>query len=192
MRIRVDEIPDSGRFLHLHWDESWLNQFLPPEDPFDLELLRPVNVDLEIHKRPDHIRIEGSIETVLQVACHRCLKPFPWPLQEKIDLFLMEAEAASQEEEEIELDAEELEYEFFDGETIEIDQLIVEQIFLALPYKILCQETCRGLCPGCGANLNEESCQCDTKGKRSSFAKLEVIRSQLPDSKGAGGVGDED
>ncbi len=190
MRIRVDEIPDSGRFLHLHWDESWLNEFLPPEDPFELELLRPLNVDLEIHKRPDHIRIEGTIETVLQVACHRCLKTFPWPLQEKIDLFLMEEEPSLQEEDEMELDAEELEYEFFDGEIIAIDQLIVEQIFLALPYKILCKENCSGLCPGCGMNLNEESCQCDRKGKRSPFAKLEVVRDQLPGSKDVPGIED--
>lgn len=192
MRIRIDEIPEAGRFLHLHWDESWLNQFLPAEDPYQLELLRPVNADLEIHKRPDHIRIEGTIDTVLQVACHRCLKTFPWPLQEKIDLFLMEEQPAVEEEDEIELDTDELEYGFFDGEVIEIDQLIMEQIFLALPYKILCKESCQGLCPGCGANLNEESCQCDKGGKRSPFAKLEVVRNRLPEAKDPAGAEDED
>ena len=181
MRIRVDEIPDSGRFLHFHWDDTRFKQFLPPEDPFNLKLTRPVNVDLAIHKHPDHIRIEGWIEAVLQVVCHRCLTEFSRPLKERVDIFLVEEQAAPQDEE-TELEPEDLEYEFFDGEVIEIDQLIAEQIFLALPYKVLCSENCRGICPSCGTNLNEGPCQCENKAADSPFAALEAIKNQLPGS----------
>ena len=184
MRIRVDEIPDSGRFVHLHWDEERLKEFIPPEDPFELRLVRPVNVDLEIYKRAEHIRIQGLIEGVLQVACHRCLRPFPFPVKEAVDLFLMEEQEAPGEEE-IEVDPEEMEYEFFDGEVIEIDQLIAEQIFLALPFKVLCSETCQGICPRCGVNLNEEACRCDKEAEDSPFAKLEKLKEQLPSAKDA-------
>jgi uncharacterized protein len=181
MRIRVDEIPESGRFLHFHWDNDRLNQFLPPDDPFELELARPINVDLEIQRRADHIRVLGNIKGVLQVACHRCLNPFPWPLDEKVDLFLVEEQKAP-EEEEIELDEDALEYEFFDGQTIDIDQLVAEQLFLSLPFKVVCSDDCRGLCPNCGANLNEEPCKCDKNAKGSAFAALEEIKTQLPGS----------
>lgn len=181
MRVRVDEIPESGRFLHFHWDEDRLSQFLPPEDPFDLELVRPVNVDLEIQKRTDHIRITGTIHGVLRLSCHRCLKPFQWPLDETVDLFLVEEQKAPQDEE-IEFDDEDLDFEFFDGETIEIDQLVAEQIFLGLPFKALCSEDCRGICPRCGVNLNDEECRCAADRKSSAFSQLEAIKSQLPGS----------
>lgn len=179
MRIRVDEISESGRFLHFHWDEERLSRFIPPDDPFELKLAKPVNVDLEIQRRTDHIHIGGTIKGVIEVACHRCLGPFPFPLDEKVDVFLLE-EQRIPEEEETELEEEEMDYEFFDGEVIEIDQLVAEQIFLALPLKVLCSESCKGLCPRCGANLNEEACKCEEGGNDSPFAKLGKLKGQLP------------
>lgn len=178
MRIRVDEIPDSGRFLHFHWNEDRLNEFLVPDDPVQMELARPINVRLEIQKRPDHIHIQGTIEGALRLSCHRCLTDFVWPLNEEVDTLLLTEQTG--EEEEVELEAEDLEYDFFDGEVIEIDQLVAEQIFLALPYKVLCSEMCRGLCPQCGTNLNEASCNCANETKNSPFATLEKIKKQLP------------
>ncbi|NLJ28827.1 MAG: DUF177 domain-containing protein [Deltaproteobacteria bacterium] len=178
MRIRVDEIPDLGRFLHLHWDQSQLSQFIPPDDPFEINLPHPVNVDLELNKFPDHIRIQGTLQGELQVNCHRCLTPVRLSLNEPIDLFLFSEEKAPQEDE-IELEAEDLDYSYFDGEVIDIDLLIAEQIFLALPFKVLCSENCRGLCPGCGVNLNEEPCRCK-KSKETPFSKLEEIKARLP------------
>jgi len=179
VRIRVDEIPDSGRFLHFHWDEDRLSQFLPPDDPFELRLNHPVNVDLEINKGADHIRVRGSIKGALQVSCHRCLKPFELPIDEEVDIFLLEEQKAP-EAEEVELDEDELEYEFFDGEIIEIDQLVAEQIFIALPFKVLCSEDCRGLCPRCGVNLNDEPCRCEKTNKDSPFARLEKLKEKPP------------
>ncbi|MHC1744248.1 MAG: DUF177 domain-containing protein [Syntrophobacteraceae bacterium] len=182
MRIRLDEIPESGRFVHLHWAQDRLRQFLPPDDPFEMKLVRPVNVDLEIQKRADHIRVEGTIRGLLELACHRCLDPVQHQLDEAVDLFLIE-EVPPAEEDETELELEDLEYEFFDGEAIEVDQLIVEQIFLSLPHKVLCSEQCRGLCPRCGANLNTEPCNCAREDSLTPFAKLKALRDALPDKK---------
>ena len=181
MRIRVDEIPEAGRFLHFHWEDARLRQFLPADDPFEYKLVRPLNVDLEIQKRSDHIHVQGTLKGTLQVNCHRCLQPVSWPLNEKVDVFLVEEEELEPLEE-IELDAKDLDYEFFDGIVIEIDQLVAEQIFLALPVKILCSEDCRGLCPHCGANLNEEPCDCEKNRGKSPFAALEAIKARLAGS----------
>lgn len=179
MRIRVDEIPESGRVLHLHWNQGELSRFLPPDDPFELSLPRPLNVDLEINKLPDHIRIQGMLQGVLQINCHRCLAPCLWTLEEPVDITLFnEAEAPG--EEELELEPEELDFEYFDGEVIEIDELIAEQIFLALPFKVLCSESCKGICPGCGANLNEEVCRCSADAKDNPFARLAELKERLP------------
>jgi uncharacterized protein len=182
MRIRVDEIPESGRFLHFHWDDARFRQYLPEEDPFEFKLIRPLNVDLEIQKRPDHIHIQGALKGLLQVTCHRCLTAFPWSLEEQVEVFLIEEEKLAASEE-VELEARDLDYDFFDGAIIEIDQLIAEQIFLTLPVKILCSENCRGLCPHCGANLNEEPCRCEKSASDTPFSALEAIKARLTNAK---------
>jgi len=181
MRVRVDEIPESGRTLRLHWEEDRLAQFVPPDDPFNLKLMRPVNVALHLAKHPDHVRITGKISGSIEVCCHRCLKPFALPLNEPVDIFLIAKERMPGHEEK-ELDAEELLYEFFDGEVIEVDRLIAEQIFLGLPVKVLCGENCKGICPGCGANLNEEVCRCKIEGRQSPFAKLKDLKTVARES----------
>jgi uncharacterized protein len=181
MRIRIDEIPDAGRFLCFHWDESRLRHFLPPDDPMPIVLERPVEVDLELHKLPDHIRITGNIQATLQIACHRCLGIYSLPLEQQVDAFLTEKGKDEASEEDVELDAEELEYEFFDGEVIDIDFLVAEQIFLALPLKALCAEECKGICPRCGANLNVEVCNCPKKEQKSPFAGLRAVKLVVPD-----------
>lgn len=181
MRIRVDEIAEAGRQLHFHWDDTRLRQFISEEDPFELSLLRPVNVDLDIQKRPDHIHVHGILKGFLQVSCHRCLREFEFRLAETFDVYLM-PEREIPEAEELELELRDMEYEFFDGVVIEIDQLVAEQIFLSLPVKVLCSEDCRGLCPRCGTNLNEENCRCSEKENLSPFSRLQAIRSRLPGS----------
>ncbi|MFP3869874.1 MAG: DUF177 domain-containing protein, partial [Syntrophobacteria bacterium] len=65
-----------------------------------------------------------------------------------------------------------LDTEFYDGVTIDVDLIVAEQIFLALPQKPLCQPHCRGLCPGCGADLNYESCRCEKRETGSPFDVL--------------------
>jgi len=175
MRVRIDEIPESGRTLRFHWDEDRLRQFFPPDDPFKLKFLRPVNIVLTLNRRPDHIRITGKIEGSLEVSCHRCLRPFPLPLDEPVDIYMVANEQIPGDEEK-QLESDELLYEFFDGEIIEVDRLVAEQIFLALPVKVLCRDDCMGICPGCGANLNEEDCRCATPTGRSPFEILKEMK----------------
>jgi len=183
MRIRVDEIPESGRTLRFHWDEDKLLQFVPPDDPFGIKLPRPVNVVLTVERRTDHVRITGRIEGVLEVECHRCLQPFSFPLDEEVDVYLVEEGRAGLDDDEKELESEELVYEFFDGEVIDVDQLVAEQIFLSLPVKVLCSEECRGICPRCGVNMNLEPCRCEPEDKGSPFSRLASIKTGLPNSR---------
>lgn len=181
MRVRVDEIPDSGRTLSFRWGQELLDRFVPADDPFHPKLPEPVQVVLFLDKRTDHVRITGTIQGALEVGCHRCLRPFSLPVDEKVDIYLVIEERMEREDEK-ELEADELLYDFFDGEVIEVDELVAEQIFLGLPVKVLCSEDCRGLCPGCGANLNEEACRCKAeRTSRSPFAKLEVLKKKQPE-----------
>lgn len=53
---------------------------------------------------------------------------------------------------------DEIDAEPFDGKTIDLDPVIREQVLLALPVTVLCREDCKGLCPTCGQDLNEQDC----------------------------------
>jgi uncharacterized protein len=182
MRVHVDEIPESGRFLHFHWGEDRLQHFLAPDDPLTIHFGQPLLVDLEIHRLPDHIRVQGSIQADFLLVCHRCLETYPWQLEQPVDLFMLEQRKdQNQAEEDLAPDDDDLECEFFNGQEIDIDLLVAEQVFLAMPVKAICSEECRGLCPRCGANLNLETCRCAGAPAGSPFAALQAIKQRLPD-----------
>ncbi|SMC19608.1 uncharacterized protein SAMN02746041_00727 [Desulfacinum hydrothermale DSM 13146] len=176
MKIRLDEIPEAGRFLHLHWTQESLEKLIPPHDPSGLKLKRPLNVDLEIHRRADHVEVTGTLTGIISLLCDRCLESYHKELRRSVRILLYHEEASEAGEEEVELAPEDLEYEFFDGETLEIDRLIAEEIFLDLPFRSLCSEECKGLCAGCGANLNTEPCTCEGRHADHPFARLATLK----------------
>ena len=61
-------------------------------------------------------------------------------------------------------------------EKVDLDDLLRQQLYLSLPVKNLCAEECRGLCPGCGANLNQADCTCGAGEDRSPFAVLRQLQ----------------
>ena len=63
---------------------------------------------------------------------------------------------------------------------LDLDELIRTDITLGVPYLFLCKEDCKGVCSGCGKNLNEESCEC---GKDEIDPRLEPLRKILEQMK---------
>jgi uncharacterized protein len=62
---------------------------------------------------------------------------------------------------EIELKAQDMEVDYFNGEEIDIDQIVWEEILLNIPIQFLCGEQCKGICEVCGKNRNYEECSCE-------------------------------
>ena len=60
------------------------------------------------------------------------------------------------------IEEDDLGVSYYKDETIDLGEVVREQFYLALPMKPLCRETCKGLCPVCGANRNRETCTCET------------------------------
>ena len=96
-----------------------------------------------------------------------------------IDLKFAERFVASvswRDEEQHELQEADLNLSVFDGQGIELDDLVKEEILLAVPGHILCREDCKGLCPVCGIDRNRESCDCGTGQIDSRWEKLKDLR----------------
>ena len=62
--------------------------------------------------------------------------------------------------------------------TIELDEVVISDILLSLPQKYLCSDDCKGLCPKCGANLNQGDCGCD---KREIDPRLAILKQLIED-----------
>ncbi len=169
----MDELSDTGRVLHFHKTDAWLASVT--EDSREITLARPVKVDLEVIPEADRIKLRGHLQGALQVACSRCLQDFVLDLDETIDFTLLRPLSVDAPNE-IDLRPEDLDTEFFDGVTIDVDLIVAEQIFLALPQKPLCKSDCAGLCSGCGAELNREACQCKKIERGSVFDALRSMK----------------
>jgi uncharacterized protein len=110
----------------------------------------------------EEIRIAGSLETTVEIACSRCLEPASIEVSRPFDLYFRERDESmfDEDENEIELSDKDTRTAFFSGTKLALAEILQEQVLLALPMKVLCKLDCKGLCPTCGTNLNLKSCNC--------------------------------
>jgi uncharacterized protein len=97
------------------------------------------------------------------------------PVDAPFDLRFLPASAASADAER-EVEEEDLETSFYRDDRIDLNELLREQFYLALPMKPLCTEECRGLCPQCGINLNTGTCGCEVPWEDPRLAPLKDLR----------------
>src|SRR6202022_3877091 len=109
------------------------------------------------------VELRGELHTRLKAACDRCLKPVMLPIHTEFAERFVPA-VSWRAEQQHELQEEDLNLAVFDGEAIELDDLVREEILLAVPAHVLCREDCKGLCPVCGIDRNQGGCQCEKKG----------------------------
>ena len=114
----------------------------------------PLHLDLKVYNTDQSFLIKGNLSGDLILRCSRCLEKFNYPIH--ID---------------IEKEIEDNNIENLDN--VKIAKILINNIFLNIPIKPLCNEDCKGLCPECGQNLNEEECDCDTEMVDPRLAKLE-------------------
>jgi uncharacterized protein len=79
-------------------------------------------------------------------------------------------------EAESEVEDEDLETSYYREDQIDLNELLREQFYLALPMKPLCQEGCKGLCPHCGTNLNAGACACTVERTDPRLAVLKTLK----------------
>lgn len=157
LKINVVTIPEEGLHLCLSESGSWFKELLPDEGNADF-VLREVTVDCLISKAGRDIIIRGKIAALLDTCCSRCLENINLPLNSDFSYTLTPFRVEA--EEELELCSDDLEISYYSGDIIDLEPLLYEQIILQIPIKALCSEECRGLCPRCGINLNNASCNC--------------------------------
>jgi uncharacterized protein len=104
------------------------------------------------------IQAKGHLSVVMAADCDRCLEPAQCSVDSDFDLYYRPV--ADGYGEEVALDAGEAEMGFYEGDGIELNDVLREHVLLALPMQRVCNEACRGICPVCGQNRNQEMCAC--------------------------------
>jgi uncharacterized protein len=130
------------------------------------------------HKIIKDIRLRGRLEAGLELPCARCLEPVPQEIDREFELLYRPLGADAGRDELSVTDAE-AEIGYYQGEGILLEDVLREQVLLALPLKITCREDCHGLCSHCGKNLNQEPCSCAVREQDPRWAGLKEIRSRL-------------
>ncbi len=130
------------------------------------------------HKVIQDIRLKGKLDTNLEVACARCLEPVQYKLTRDFDLLYRPLGSDAGRDELSVTDAE-AEIGYYQGDGLLLEDMLREQVLLALPLKMICREDCKGLCPHCGKNLNESACSCDTTVQDPRWSSLKEIRDKL-------------
>jgi uncharacterized protein len=124
------------------------------------------------------IRVVGSFTAEVEVRCARCLEPVSNSLSESFDL-LYRPQGIDARGEDASIGPSETEIGYYQGEGLHLEEVLKEQILLALPAKQVCSPGCKGLCPHCGCNLNLETCHCAVTIADPRWGALEEIRKKL-------------
>lgn len=131
--------------------------------PDVLKFLEPVNVKGTLMNAENVIILDAKAITELIMPCDRCLAP----VKVKLDFRLNEKFTnAGNLEQETEV--------FFD-DLINIDEVLKREIILNIPMKVLCREDCKGICPKCGKNLNDSTCDCKESYINPKFKDLRAL-----------------
>lgn len=154
--IRIDEIRDGGYTLKIDTTPAELDL---RGDPWTFE--DSVRGTVIFSMIGNDVRGLGEVRAAATAACGRCLEPVRTELNVLIESFWIEQD--SDEEERFHPTSESIMAEYHDGDSLDPTGPIREELIEALAPNPVCSEDCKGLCPGCGANLNTEPCRCDPK-----------------------------
>lgn len=161
-KIRFDETFEPGQ---LDFSGEDLEQDSPLKAAGAAELLAHTGGE---------IRIQGCYNVVMSAECDRCLQQARFPLERSFDLFYRPMAVIAREEE-VEIDEGEAEIGFYQHGGLELEDILREQVLLALPMQRVCSEACRGICPICGKNRNETPCDCKIESADDRWGALREL-----------------
>jgi uncharacterized protein len=174
LQINLKTIPETGLEVIIDLGQEWFARWHGEDPGLDFADARITGL-VHLSKHGHDLLVRGNLSGHMELACSRCLEFFAAPATIDFDLLLVPGPAnASPAEEELSLT--DLDRDYYTGEIVDLESLLREQIILMMPLKPLCDETCKGLCPHCGANLRRETCVCKTDNVNSPFALLAKLK----------------
>lgn len=150
------------------------NSWLPPKE---VDATSPVQAEITLQLQgEDTVLLEGSLTGSVRLDCARCGDPVTYELDEKFFYLVTTREEEISSLHEKECSDEESDTLYLKEPVIDVAEILQEQLYLAIPGKVLCNDECRGLCPECGGSLNRGECSCSESLLDSPFAVLKKLK----------------
>lgn len=119
------------------------------KEPFDLELKHP---------EKDVVIVNFDVLVTVKRVCSRCLEEVVCDYDLHIERTINMARGEAYTKDEL-LESDEISY--IEDCTLDVDMLVLDELYTKLPMNVLCKEDCKGICKVCGTNLNKSTCNCD-------------------------------
>jgi|CXWL01.1.fsa_nt_gi uncharacterized protein len=174
MKLRLDDIGEEP-FRWQTEERVDLTSLGRPE----VVSLSPVDWNGTVSPLESGFLLQGRLRYDQTLVCQRCLEPVTETVESGVELMLVRHETGAGEEER-ELEDKDLGVMVVDGDEVDFTPILESEIQLAIPMRVLCREDCRGLCPTCGANLNEGPCGCRRDGTDPRWSALASLKDRLP------------
>lgn len=176
MHIYLPEVQlKSGEAVDYSFEEKLSDCFDDFMDGGTLKLL------ISATSSGDKVVITGSLEVSAIVACSRCLELFEHKFKNDFTESFTVLKRVPVDETPDTLAAEAANTLTVTGDYLYVDEYIRQLIILAKDYSPLCKSDCKGICAGCGTDLNKSSCQCN-KDDKLVDARLLKLKELNPES----------
>ena len=187
MRIRIADIPAEGRELEFTVPQESLNKRVaesnvnsrnsavsPPAYTFGPE----AEAQLHLEREGSTVVVKGRALGRYSTQCSRCAEDTSCDLAVEVDILLKPRPNGGP----LGSADEDLNFGYYDDKEVDCAAVIEEFLVLSVPYSVLCDEQCAGLCSSCGVNLNNDSCSCaeaemePSEGLDERFAALRALK----------------
>jgi len=149
VKLNVSQLRRAGTGTQRYrFEESFPSISLGEEQ---LNFLSPFIAEIELCNTGKSLLAKGRINAEITVSCSKCLKEFQYKLNFDFEDEFYPAEFTPEDKDGAFI---------FDKDEFPIDERIMEHILLHLPMRFVCSDSCKGLCPKCGVDLNLNSCRC--------------------------------
>jgi len=168
---------------------EFTREFAPGDIQYGAEVTQtaPLTIEgradlVEEHHGPgqtvEDIRVRGKYSSEFELQCARCLTAVPESLTGEFDL-LYRPSAVESGADEHSITTSETEIGYYQGDGLELEDVLREQVLLSLPARVLCSPDCKGLCPHCGQDLNSASCSCTQSSPDPRWSALSELRTRI-------------
>ena len=147
-----------------------------PQD--EVECVGSPQVVMTAKRNEKKVLLGGILRFTALLPCDRCGKLVEFMVEEEFEYIFTVDENEAVESAEMECSAEDCLTVQLQQPVIDLGEILREQVFLALPLKVLCDEGCRGLCPVCGAELKNYPCRCADNDRYSPFNVLKQLKKE--------------
>lgn len=138
----------------------------------DYNLISPLHLTGRISRDGRNFLLKAKVNFDYKGACSRCLKDLEVPVAYEIDAYLMKEKYDEDSYEDVDIFP-------LEGTEVDLLELVDSTLTYNMPQKVLCSEDCKGICSGCGVDLNTHDCVCeDSMGDDDidpRFAKLKEL-----------------